>query len=230
MNLSSLYKQLKKRLRWKRRWLALGFFIAVIGGAIAFWFVTPERSAGTDSSQEDVRAAATFRLSPDPADDQDAYRETLNAIQSSGGKREVVLKKIYVCGQETSPLGTMDADEIAAMHNEFPQWGIVMEPDGKIVFTEHVDDLSPFCKDNAYFGLDKNGNLSLFEGLPANDKVIRTFFQLNIGYLESSLPRDAYNQLKEGIRVTNMAEYNSVLSTFSDFAMDRSEEVPEANP
>jgi forespore regulator of the sigma-K checkpoint len=37
--------------------------------------------------------------------------------------------------------------------------------------------------------------------------------------LESSLPREAVQSLYDGIRVADYADYNSVLSTFSDFAM-----------
>jgi forespore regulator of the sigma-K checkpoint len=55
--------------------------------------------------------------------------------------------------------------------------------------------------------------------MPAADNVIRTFFQLDIRYLESSLPKETLKQLQDGIRITDMAEYNSVLSTFSDYAM-----------
>jgi forespore regulator of the sigma-K checkpoint len=86
---------------------------------------------------------------------------------------------------------------------------------------EQIDDLSPGCKDTAYFGLDKEDNLSLFDGVPSDKKVIRTFFQLNMGFLESSLQMEAIEELRQGIRVTDMLEYNSVLSTFSEFAVEQ---------
>jgi forespore regulator of the sigma-K checkpoint len=89
----------------------------------------------------------------------------------------------------------------------------------KVTFIKHVEDLSPSCKAQAYMGLDEKGSLSLFNGMPAADNVIRTFFQLDIRYLESSLPKETLKQLQDGIRITDMAEYNSVLSTFSDYAM-----------
>ena len=47
---------------------------------------------------------------------------------------------------------------------------------------------------------------------------MRTFFQLDVGSMESSLPRDVIQRLEEGIRIQDMEEYNSVLSTFSDYA------------
>lgn len=78
---------------------------------------------------------------------------------------------------------------------------------------------------NSYIGLDEHDVLSLFEGPPHDDKVIRSFFQIDVKYLESSLPPEVVEQLYKGIQVTNLSEYNSVLSTFSDYAITISEEV-----
>lgn len=145
MNLSTLLKQLKKRLRWKRGWLSLGSIVLI---AAAFWL-------GASIGQDEPTNVPTI---------------TLNHL-------------------------------------------LMDEPTDEII------------SENTYFGLDENGILSLFEGLPSEKKVIRSFFQLNVEHLESSLPRDMVNQLYEGIKVTDYAEYNSVLSTFSDYAVDISEEV-----
>lgn len=82
---------------------------------------------------------------------------------------------------------------------------------------------------SGYMGIDKDGNLSLFEGPPEDEKVLRTFFQLDVETMESVLPEEAIKQLQQGIRVQDMDEYNSVLSTFSDFAVDVTEEVLQQN-
>jgi hypothetical protein len=103
-----------------------------------------------------------------------------------------------------------------------------IEPDKGLQNPE--EEIKDILEEDAYFGLDENGNLSLFDGLPENKKVIRSFFQLNIEHLESSLPRETVNQLYQGIQITDFAEYNSVLSTFSDFALDISDEVMKPNP
>lgn len=88
--------------------------------------------------------------------------------------------------------------------------------DEPFALAEVNDDLS----DNSYIGIDQHGVLSLFEGPPLEEKVIRSFFQINIEFLESSLPPEIVEQLYEGIRITNHSEYNSVLSTFSDYAVE----------
>lgn len=43
--------------------------------------------------------------------------------------------------------------------------------------------------------------------------------------MESSLPQDKLDQLTKGIRITDMEEYNSVLSTYSDYAIEQNQKV-----
>lgn len=225
MNLSSLYKQLKKRLRQKRRWLSLGFFIvAAIVGIVTVYASRSSDVPGSEADSAQVSAIPDTgtALGRVPSEE---VREVWNRIREAGGKRDVYMHKVYVCGEENLLIGQMAADEVISLHNEHPQWNVELGDDGIVTFTEKIDDLSSACKNNAYFGLDKNGNLSLFEGPPDDKKVIRTFFQLNMGYLESSLQPEAVDQLKEGIRVLDMEEYNSVLSTFSEFAVEETEKV-----
>lgn len=68
-----------------------------------------------------------------------------------------------------------------------------------------------------YMGIDHAGNLTLFDGPPKREKPIETFFQLDIEYLETSLPHETVGQLYEGIRIRDKEEYNSVLSSMSTF-------------
>ncbi|WP_082967387.1 BofC C-terminal domain-containing protein [Paenibacillus oryzae] len=145
----------------------------------------------------------------------------LQELKQNGERAEVVMHILYVCGEETESLGSLNPDEIASLLSLHPGWTASMEPDGLSVRLERrVNDLSPHCKSHAYFGIDRSGNFSLYDGEPKDDKVMRTFFQLDIGYLESSLPAGQFEQLSRGIRVCDIEEYNSVLSTFSDYAID----------
>lgn len=77
------------------------------------------------------------------------------------------------------------------------------------------------CHVAMFFGIDDQGRLSLFDGIPEKKKVLRTFFQLDIEYLESRLPREHVEQLYNGIRVKDKEEYDSVLSTYCGFALER---------
>lgn len=226
MKPSSLFKQLKKRLRLRKRWLSLGFFITaalVAASLYSFGAVNDPAPADHDARPADESvAASTYMRAPD-AIDASAQSDALQRIQQ-GGPFDVYTNRMYVCGQIQEHLGTMGAEEVLSFHREHPDWRIEVEDHNrKVVFMQQINDLSPECKENTYFGLDKDGNLSLFDGPPQDEKVLRTFFQMNIEYLESSLPPDTVRQLREGIPIADLAEYNSVLSTFSEFALEQSE-------
>ena len=225
MKPSSLFKQLKKRLRLRKRWLSLGFFITaalVAASLYSFKAANDPAPADHDARPADESVAASAYMRAPEAIDTSAQSDALQLIQQ-GGPFDVYSNRMYVCGQLQEHLGTMKAEEVLSLHREHPDWQIDVEDNNKVVFTQRIDDLSPECKENAYFGLDKDGNLSLFDGPPQDEKVLRTFFQMNIEYLESSLPPDTVRQLREGIPIADLAEYNSVLSTFSEFALEQSD-------
>ncbi len=50
--------------------------------------------------------------------------------------------------------------------------------------------------------------------------MIETFFQIDIESLETGLPEEPIRQLQRGIPVHDIAEFNSVLSTFSEFTLE----------
>nr|WP_240903698.1 BofC C-terminal domain-containing protein [Chengkuizengella sediminis] len=124
---------------------------------------------------------------------------------------------MYVCGEEVESLGSLNSQEILELYQNNPQYTFEFTEEGSIVFSESIEDLSPKCKESAYFGVSEDGKLTLFDGLPIHDNVLRTFFQLNIEHLESSLPVGTVQQLVEGIRIKDFEDYNSILSTFSEF-------------
>lgn len=209
VNVYKFLKHLKKKLRWRRKWIALGLFlVAIAAGLTAFSSYGSYQNWA--KSKSDLRTRSVLAPSSDS-----------EAIRSFKGKQDVYLQTLYVCGEETERLGTWSSYELQEQYKKHPEWLIRMNEPDKVTFIKHVEDLSPSCKAQAYMGLDENGSLSLFNGMPAVDNVIRTFFQLDIRYLESSLPKETLKQLQDGIRITDMAEYNSVLSTFSDYAMNK---------
>nr|WP_240343093.1 BofC C-terminal domain-containing protein [Paenibacillus sp. ALJ109b] len=103
---------------------------------------------------------------------------------------------------------------------QHPDWDAQVESAEVLHIKQHVDDLSPLCKEQAYISIDAVGNLNLYEGRPTEEKVIRTFFQMDVGTLETSLPEGVLEQLQQGIRIQDKDEYDSVISTFSDYAVD----------
>ncbi|KAI7249688.1 hypothetical protein KC345_g11726 [Hortaea werneckii] len=153
----------------------------------------------------------------------------LEAVGRDAVSRTVHLKTIYVAGEEVMTLSgkrtPAQLKELIAQHAGWSGW---LSREGDLWLEQRVNDLSPLTKKQAYFGVDEQGNLTLFKGPPASEKVMKTFFQMDMGSMKSSLPEGIWEQLHQGIRVQDMEEYNSVLSTFSDYARDSAEQVMHA--
>ncbi|GIQ70153.1 hypothetical protein XYCOK13_29770 [Xylanibacillus composti] len=198
MNVSRLWRHIKKRLRRKKSWLTL-----------AVLFVTVIAILGIADNRSNQDAVQVW----DPG-----------ASNLEESVYDVWLENQYVCGEDRQSLGQMSAVQVEQFAAEHPDWQLTRSG-SEIRFVQQIDDLSPYCKSNAYFGVDQGGHLSLFDGRPEEDKVLQTFFQLNVEYLESSLPSETVKQLYAGIKVNDFAEYNSVLSTFSDYAVEDAEKV-----
>lgn len=173
---------------------------------------------GTDGEAEAGTGAAVL--------DSQALLETVSREAVS---RTVHLKTVYVAGEEVQTLPgertPAQLKELIARHAGWSGW---LSREGDLWLEQTVNDLSPLTKREAYFGVDEQGNLTLFMGPPASEKVMKTFFQLDMGSMKSSLPEGIWDQLHQGIRVQDMEEYNSVLSTFSDYARDSAEQVMHA--
>jgi len=138
----------------------------------------------------------------------------------------VQLHRQYICGEETQSFGQMTSAEVIRTLVSHPEWTAMLSQDGQTVLLEQrIEDFSQSCKGNVYIGLDKQGFLALYEGAPKKEKVVKTFFQLDVKYMESSLPQDQVDNLEKGIKISDMDEYNSVLSTYSDFAMPANQKV-----
>lgn len=153
----------------------------------------------------------------------------LEAVSREPVSRTVHLKTIYVSGEEVQTLpGNRNPSQLKVLIAQHSGWSGWLSREGDLWLEQRVNDLSPLTKKEAYFGVDEQGNLTLFKGPPASEKVMKTFFQMDMGSMKSSLPEGIWDQLHQGIRVQDMEEYNSVLSTFSDYARDSAEQVMHA--
>lgn len=222
--INRFWRRLKKRLRQRRRWVGLAVVAAAITAAAAWQVVW-------QGAQQD--AVPVWGPSADREAAQDKLRQqtneqSLERLRISGGRHETEWVKQYVCGSESSVLGRKSIKELAEILQSNPTLELTVPAAGKARVTETIDDLSPDCRGSAQFGLDAEGRLHLYDGSPSEDKVIRTFFQLDVELMESSLPPEAIQELRAGIRIEDMAQYNSVLSTFSDFSVEEAKEVLKA--
>lgn len=151
-----------------------------------------------------------------------AETEELSSWFGNGKQLRGILHKVYVCGEEIVNLDMLSYEDAVILAEQNPHWQLSVDQTHQLIrFEEKIEDLSPYCKANAFFGIDDEGLFSLYDGIPEREKIMKTFFQLNIRYLESRLPKQELEHLQNGIRVRDLEEYDSVLSTFNEFRLDR---------
>nr|WP_306795352.1 BofC C-terminal domain-containing protein [Cohnella sp. GbtcB17] len=126
---------------------------------------------------------------------------------------------MYVCGEEIRRLGSFSSSEAMDLLKTHREWTATLQDADRLVMRESVDDLSASCKASARIGLDRGGNLSLFDGPVKKDKVIRTFFHMDVKALESGLSPEELRKLREGMPVGEGADdYHRVVSRLGAYA------------
>lgn len=227
MNIFQIKKQL--RSRWKR-WRRAIWTISACGlVAMMAWIGLLLSEQMEDLMTKEPIVQETLGMIMEAAAPAEPPKEWLEALMKTDQARIVHLNKIYTCGEESDVLGIMRPEEVASLLKEHSDWEGHLGAGGDVWLDERINGLSDICKRNGYIGIDNMGNLSLFEGPPKKEKVLKTFFQLDVETMESVLPDEVLKQLQEGIRIQDVEEYNSVLSTFSDYALEQMEKVMQQN-
>jgi forespore regulator of the sigma-K checkpoint len=139
------------------------------------------------------------------------------ALEAMGKPYELVLARTYLCGVKDEERRPLSRDQLSQELNKYRGWEVVSADAAKLILHKRENDIAPSCKANGYFGLSKDGFLTLFNGLPSEQNVIQTFYQINTAKMEASLSKEEVESLRKGIRVRDLAEYNSVLSTYGEF-------------
>lgn len=130
----------------------------------------------------------------------------------------------YIVGEDVIENKTEQVKSLDELISNYSDWQMIDVSDNRIIFEREIEDLSPECKNGTYFSINPEGYLILFSGDVTNrsdeDKIIETFFRIDIQKLEGSLPVEPIKELYEGIPIKDSAEFNSVLSTFSEFTIE----------
>ncbi|MCS0654382.1 intercompartmental signaling factor BofC [Cytobacillus firmus] len=128
-------------------------------------------------------------------------------------KMEVILEREYLDGevsQETIEETIWTLDDFWA---KYDQWQLVDMDIDYMVFRRKMDDISPLLKANGYFGVTEDGTLTIFNGKPQKTNIIQSFFQIDLGKLEST----KCEELKKGIPIVSKDRYVEVLETFKSY-------------
>ncbi|MFD2369848.1 BofC C-terminal domain-containing protein [Brevibacillus sp. GCM10020057] len=141
-------------------------------------------------------------------------------LEAAGKSYEFVLARSYLCGVRDEEHKPVALNHLADAMADYKGWEIVAADATKMILMKRENDISPECKENGHFGLSADGTLTLFHGLPADHEVVQTFYRIDTAKMEASLPKEEVENLKRGIRVRDLAEYNSVLSTYGEFQLN----------
>lgn len=156
-------------------------------------------------SEEDI--VMTSKSGED--DRTDAYEVT------SPLKVTVILERLYLDGEVSEEIKEVTIQSMEDFWSEYASWQLIDQDEEQIVFQKNIDDISPLLKANGYFGITENGVLTIYNGKPSTEKVIQSFFQIDVKKLESH----QHEQLRNGIPIQSKDKYVEVLEVFKPFSV-----------
>lgn len=130
---------------------------------------------------------------------------------------ELLLKCMYMDGEISEETVT---ETIYSMENfwaKYEDWQYIGMENDKLVFHKKADDISPLLKANGYFGVTDDGILTIFNGKPYKSHIIQSFFQIDVGKLESR----KREELIKGIPIKTKDRYVEVLETFKTYSKEK---------
>jgi forespore regulator of the sigma-K checkpoint len=158
---------------------------------------------------EEKREVTQSQPEPEKERNQDAYEVTGPLTVT------VILERIYLDGEVSEEIKEETILSMEDFWAEYSSWQLVNQDDEQVVFQKNIDDISPLLKANGYFGITDNGILTIFNGKPNSEKVIQSFFQIDLDKLESH----QHEELKNGIPIQSKDKYEKVLEVFKPFSM-----------
>lgn len=162
---------------------------------------------GFNAVQSDEDIVMTSKSGED--DRTDAYEVT------SPLKVTVILERLYLDGEVSEEIKEVTIQSMEDFWAEYASWQLIDQDEEQIVFQKNIDDISPLLKANGYFGITENGVLTIYNGKPSTEKVIQSFFQIDVKKLESH----QHEQLRKGIPIQSKDKYVEVLEVFKPFSV-----------
>lgn len=133
----------------------------------------------------------------------------------------IILERVYLDGEMSQEKVMETVSSLEEFFEKYKEWKLIEMNDGKMIFQQQVDDISPLMKANGYFGITQDGILTIFNGKPSQSNVIQSFFQLDVKKLESK----HHEQLKIGIPIKSKDNYVEVLEVFEHYSIEQEHSV-----
>ncbi len=143
----------------------------------------------------------------------------INATEVMNTKNlQVLFINHFLCGKDQYTYIETPFKTLSELTTKYSDWYLTSNQDNLVIMEKDTEDLAPDCKENAYFGITKDGLLTLFAGPPTEENIIQTFFYLDLKDIESSNRESPIAQLQNGIRIHDKEEYLSVISSYIEFS------------
>ncbi|WP_017755936.1 intercompartmental signaling factor BofC [Calidifontibacillus oryziterrae] len=127
---------------------------------------------------------------------------------------DVILQRHYLDGEVSEEIVKETIWSMEDFWGQYHDWQLVDQQEGQMVFKQNVDDISPLLKADGYFGISKDGILTIYKGKPESEEVIQSFFQIDVSKLESR----QQEELKQGIPVVSKDHYQKVIQSFKSLS------------
>lgn len=137
-----------------------------------------------------------------------------NNVLTDPSQINVILERVYVDGEISQETVKETIDDLDNFWNKYSGWQITHMDERTVVFRRQMDDISPLLKANGYFGITEEGVLTIFNGKPQRTNIIQSFFQIDLGKLESN----KCEELKKGIPIKTKENFVEVLETFKTYS------------
>lgn len=131
-------------------------------------------------------------------------------------EKKIVLQREYLDGELSEEKVTEHFESIEEFKKKYYAWSIIEVTENEIILHKYEDDISPLLKANGYLGITEKGVLSIYNGKPQYQKIIQSFYQIDVGKLE------VYKQeeLHAGIPIVSKEQYKSLLKEFEPYSID----------
>ncbi len=145
-----------------------------------------------------------------------AHSDQLNKDEAIPLGVTVILERVYLDGEISEEKVEETVRSMEDLMNRYDEWQFIRMNEETVVFQQYIDDISPLLKANGYFGLTEDGVLTIFNGRPDESKIIQSFFQIDVGKLESRKRL----QLKKGIPIKTKDQYEKVIEAFKPYTRE----------
>lgn len=126
----------------------------------------------------------------------------------------IILERMYVDGELSQETVVEKIWSLEDFWAKYDDWQLIEMKKAQLVFRKNIDDISPLLKANGYFGITNEGVFTIFNGRPRQTNIIQSFFQIDLGKLESK----KWEELKKGIPIKTKEQYVEVIETFKVYS------------